>query len=180
MSRLLLGKPSLALTGFMFTGKSTVGVVLARRLGLEHLDLDREIVREAGCSIPGIFRRGGEPSFRRLEQEVLRRVITIPGRVISTGGGVVIDPENRKLLAEHSAVIWLKASPHTILQRLKRSRGPKRPLLAVADPESEIQRLLAERESCYRDCVFAVETDGREVEEVAGMIIAEISREHQH
>jgi len=171
MSDLFLGKPGISLTGFMFTGKSSVGRALARRLGLKFIDLDLEITRKEKTSIRNIFAAKGEEEFRRLEKEALARIITVPGRVVATGGGVVIDPENRSLLTAHSCVIWLRASERTILERLRNSRGPVRPLLSSPEPEKEIVRLLEERDSYYRECDLAVDTDGLSVGEICDCIL---------
>ena len=176
MSSTYLGKPSICLTGFMFTGKSNVGRTLAGRLGLKFIDLDEEITRLAKASIEKIFAEQGESEFRRLERKAVAGVLPVPGQVIATGGGVVIDPLNRELLRRHSCVIWLKASVKTILDRFRASHGKPRPLLAVADPEAEIVRLLAERETFYRECDFSVETDGLSVGKVSEIILEKLSQ----
>jgi len=175
MGRLFLGKPSISLTGFMFTGKSSVGKTLAARLGLKYVDLDEEIIGRAGSSIDKIFAERGEAEFRRLECETLASVLPVPGQVIATGGGVVREPENRRLLKKHSCVIWLKAKPQTILERFRNSRSRVvRPLLKVPDPEGEIIRLLAERDPWYRECDFSVDTDNLSVQAVSEQIIRQI------
>lgn len=168
---LFLGKPSLALTGFMFSGKSSVGRALARRLGLEFVDLDTRVVRRAGKSIERIFSEDGEPAFRRLEREALARALPKPGRVIALGGGAIADPANLELLRRHSCVVWLKVSPETVLERWRSSRGRVRPLLSGPDPESEVRRLLDERMRWYGRSDLTVETDGMTVEGVAGKVI---------
>ncbi|HUU29478.1 MAG TPA: shikimate kinase [archaeon] len=174
-SALFLGKPSISLTGFMFTGKSSAGRALARKLELKYIDLDAEIQKAEGASIESIFAERGEPEFRRLEREAVARIIPLSGQVVATGGGVVIDPENRKLMARHSCIIWLRASAGTILERWRRSRGKVRPLLSVADPRKEIIRLLEERNSYYRECDFSVDTDRLTVKEVCESIIKKLS-----
>ncbi len=171
-TRLFRGKPSISLTGFMFTGKSSVGRRLARRLGLEFIDLDERIALEAGCTIPEIFDRDGEARFREFEHRVLSRVITSPGKVFSTGGGVVLDSRNRELLLRHSCVIWLIASPQTVLERLSRSKGKPRPLLQVENPAARISELLAGREKYYGECDLRVNTDGRGVRQVNEEIVS--------
>jgi shikimate kinase len=169
--RLFLGKPSIALTGFMFTGKSSVGRRLARDLSLEFLDLDEEIVRRTARQIEEIFSAGGEPAFREFEQAAAKVVLPVPGRVVSTGGGLVIDPDNRSLLRRTCCVIWLTATAETILERFRSSRGRPRPLLDVPDPAARVRELLQCREPFYRDCDLQVATDGRLVEEVCAEII---------
>ncbi len=175
MSSLYLGKPSISLTGFMFTGKSNVGRTLAGRLGLNYVDLDTEITSIAKASVEKIFTEHGEREFRRLEREAVARVLPVVGQVIATGGGVVIDQLNRELLRRHSCVIWLKASVKSILGRFRASRQKPRPLLSVADPEAEIVRLLTEREPFYQECDFSVETNGLTVGKVSQRILEKLS-----
>lgn len=165
------GKPSISLTGFMFTGKSSVGRKLARILELEFIDLDEEIIRRAGRRIPEIFELDGEEEFRRIEHETLSGVIPVPGRVIATGGGVVTNPANRRLLLEHTCVVWLTAGPKTVLQRFRSSRGRPRPLLDVPDPEARIGELLAARREYYRECHLQVATDGCSVKQVCRKVL---------
>ncbi|MEA1997647.1 MAG: shikimate kinase [Gemmatimonadota bacterium] len=174
MRRTFLGRPSISLTGFMFTGKSSVGRTLARRLGLVFVDLDTEIVRREGDSINNIFERRGEEVFRRLEREAVARVIPARGQVVATGGGVVLERENREIMAAHSCVVWLRASKETILERSRESRGRVRPLLSVEDPEKVITDLLRHREPFYGECSFAVDTDNLSVNEVCDSIIKSI------
>jgi len=171
MSNEFRGRPSITLTGFMFSGKSCVGRRLADRLGLGFIDLDSEIVRAAGITVEEIFAGYGESEFRRLEREAVRRVLPRPGQVVAAGGGAVIDAENRRIMTRHSCVIWLKVTVPTVLQRWKDSRGSLRPLLRVEDPEQEIVRLLDERREFYSRCDFFVEADGLSVDEVADRII---------
>jgi shikimate kinase len=168
---LFCGKPSLSLTGFMFSGKSSVGRSLARRLGLEYVDLDNRIVERAGKSIEQIFREDGEADFRRIEREVVAEVLPVPGRVVAAGGGAIIDPENRGILRANSCVIWLKASPEAVLARLRASRGRVRPLLEVEDPEAEVRRLIEARREYYEQCDLTMDTDGLGVRAVARKII---------
>ncbi len=175
MSSLYLGKPSISLTGFMFTGKSSVGRSLAGRLRLNYVELDAEITKIAKASVEKIFALHGEREFRRLERKAVARVLPVDGQVIATGGGVVIDPVNRELLRGHSCVIWLKASVKSILGRFRTSSGKPRPLLSVADPEAEIVRLLAEREPFYQECDFSVQTDGLTVGKVSQRILEKLS-----
>ncbi|MFH1070773.1 MAG: shikimate kinase [Candidatus Glassbacteria bacterium] len=172
--RLFLGKPSIALTGFMFTGKSSVGRWLARELCLEFVDLDEEIVRRAGRPIEEIFTAGGEQAFREFERKAAQEILPVAGRVISTGGGLVIDDANRSLVRQTSCVVWLTATAETILERFRTSRGKPRPLLDVPDPAARVAELLGQREPFYRDCDLMVATDGRLVEDVCAEIIGRI------
>ncbi|MBN2287861.1 MAG: shikimate kinase [Candidatus Glassbacteria bacterium] len=171
MSGEFRGKPSITLTGFMFSGKSRVGRELAGRLGLRFVDLDSEIERAAGTPVGEIFAVEGESGFRRLEREAVARVLPHPGQVVAAGGGAVVDPDNLALIAGHSCVVWLKVAPQTVLERWKQSKGRLRPLLQVDDPEREIIRLMQERRSFYQECDFSVECDGLTVEEAAGAVL---------
>ncbi len=171
MSTEFRGRPSITLTGFMFSGKSSVGRRLAGRLGLKFIDLDSEIVREAGSPIERIFAERGESEFRRLEREAVERVLPRPGQVVAVGGGAVIDPKNLKIIQKHSCIIWLKVSVQTVLERWKKSRGRQRPLLQVEDPEQQIIRLLAERSKFYSRCDFSIESDRLTAGEVVDNIL---------
>jgi shikimate kinase len=165
------GRPSITLTGFMFSGKSRVGSVLADRLGLEFVDLDSEIERETVSSVEEIFTRDGESEFRRLEREAVARVLPRPGQVVAVGGGAVIDPDNLKIISEHSCVVWLKVTVQTVLDRWKNSYGRARPLLQVEDPEREIVRMMDERRQFYSRCDISVDSEEFSVDKVVEDIL---------
>jgi shikimate kinase len=158
------------LTGFMGTGKSVLAEELARRLGREAVDTDREIERLAGKTVREIFRDEGEEAFRQLEREAIRRACERPGAVVATGGGAVLDPANRRRMRESGTVVCLEASPETILDRV--GSASDRPLLAgAADPLARIRELLAERASAYAEADLRVETSGKGVAEIAVEIL---------
>ena len=162
---------NIALTGFMGTGKSSVGRLLARDLSMTFIDLDDLIEREAGMSIKDIFRTHGEARFRELERKALRRVVSGEfgeGIVLATGGGAVVDPENRALLRKWGAIVCLVASVETILERT--SRNSARPLLESKDREAEVRRLLRERDAAYRDSDMILDTTGDSVTDVVRKI----------
>ena len=139
---------NIILIGFMGAGKSTIGKKLSKRLGLPFRDTDDMIEARAGKTIRAIFSEDGEAAFRRMETETLKELAEEPGRfVIACGGGLPMREENRKLLSDLGKVIYLKASAETLYHRLKKDTS--RPLLQVQDPQSEIGRLLAEREAAY-------------------------------
>ncbi len=150
---------NIVLTGFMGTGKSTVGKRLASSLGLRFLDMDDIIEREAGMPVKEIFARYGEPHFRRLEKEAVRG-LTLgkfgEGLVIAAGGGAVVDGENRKALRSWAAVVCLTASVDEILKRVV--HNDLRPLLKKDDRRGEVSRLLKEREAAYGDSDFTLDT----------------------
>lgn len=155
----------------MGTGKSTVGRLLSKELGLKLLDLDEMIEKEAAMEIKDIFRVYGEARFRKLEADVIRKLSEGAfgqGIVISTGGGAVVNRENRALLKSFGIVVCLKASVDEILRRV----GDKddRPLLAAPDRKEAVERLLNERDEAYRDCDLAIDTTHLKIEEAAARI----------
>lgn len=162
---------NIALTGFMGTGKSTVGRMLARELGLKFLDIDDLIEKEAGMPVKEIFRVRGEASFRRTESEVIEKLSEGSfgdGIVLSTGGGAVVDPLNRKRLKQWGALVCLRASVDEILRRV--GGRDDRPLLSGPDRRETVERLMAEREEAYSDADFTVDTTSEKIEEVVGKI----------
>lgn len=164
------------LTGFMGTGKSTVGILLAKRLGYCFRDLDALIVERAGISINEIFERYGEPRFRELETEAIRSLRGVSRHVVATGGGAVIAPLNRSLLREAGLVVNLTASLEVILDRLKGDR--QRPLLRSNNTPEALGALMAGRENAYADADLRIDTAGKSVEDVVTEI-ATFVREHQ-
>ena len=162
---------NIALTGFMGTGKSTVGRRLARDLGLKFLDIDDLIEKEAGMSVKEIFGTLGEASFRRTESEVivkLRQGSFGSGIVLSTGGGAVADPVNRKRLRQWGVLVCLTASVDEILRRV--GGRDDRPLLSGPDRRGTAERLLAERREAYAEADFTVDTTSAGIEEVVERI----------
>ncbi|MGE5663790.1 MAG: shikimate kinase [Deltaproteobacteria bacterium] len=153
------------LIGFMGAGKSSVGRLLAARLGAEFIDLDARIEASAGCSVREIFASQGEGVFRQMEREAIREAVAGPGRVIAAGGGAFLDPGNRALLKGYAPVILLSASPETVIRRL--SLDESRPLLGDGDREEKVRELMARRRESYGEADFAVDTDGRTVRQVA-------------
>jgi shikimate kinase / 3-dehydroquinate synthase len=165
-------KRNIILTGFMGTGKSTVGRLLAERLQRPFLDTDDEIVRRAGQTIADIFDNRGEAYFRGLEGELAYELSQREGVVIATGGRLMLDPANALDLGQNGLVFCLTAAPAEILARLA-DDPVKRPLLAVADPEAAIERLLKERETAYGRYP-AIATSGQTATAVAEQIIAQL------
>jgi shikimate kinase len=160
---------NIALTGFMAVGKSAVGRTLARKLGRRFVDLDKIIEKSEGMKVKDIFSRKGESYFRRAEKQALAEVLFQGEQVIATGGGVVIDEENIRLLREKSFLVCLTAAPEVLLRRAGKSR--QRPLLEGGDRSQRIDELLAQREKSYAQAHIAVDTSDLTVEQVVEKII---------
>src|SRR5476649_2717086 len=124
------------LVGLMGAGKTTIGRILARKLGLRFIDSDHEIEARTGASIPWIFEIEGEQSFRRREADVIRE--------LTAGGGAILNPDNRAYLKQRGTVIYLRATVNSILQRTAHDKN--RPLLQTADPRKRIEELARARE----------------------------------
>jgi shikimate kinase / 3-dehydroquinate synthase len=141
---------NIVLTGFMGTGKTTVGRLLAERLGYEFVDTD-QVLEERHGRISEIFRTRGEDAFRRLERELAAELADRDGLVIATGGRLMLDPENVANLSRKGRVFCLVATPDEILDRVTSdTASTERPLLSVPDPRQRIIELLAERGADYR------------------------------
>ncbi|MCO8126517.1 shikimate kinase [Acidimicrobiia bacterium EGI L10123] len=160
---------NIVLTGFMGTGKSTVGRLVAERLGRRFVDTDALIESRHG-SIPRLFADHGEAHFRQLEREVADELAATSGAVVATGGRTMLDPANQATLGATGIVVCLAASPEALITRLRDEAG-QRPLLQGDDPAGRIAALLAEREAGYARFP-QVSTDGRTPEEVADAVIA--------
>jgi len=161
---------SFFLVGPMGAGKSTIGRQLARALGLEFIDSDREIEIRTGVDIPLIFELEGESGFRRREHQVIELLTARKGIVLATGGGAVLDPNNRKCLAARGKVIYLHTSVEQQLQRTAHDRS--RPLLQTENPRQTLEALLATRDPLYREVAdWVIETDGCRVRDVVQEIV---------
>src|SRR5437016_4258815 len=160
---------NLALIGFMGTGKSSVGRLVADALHFTFLDTDHVIEARAGKTIREIFEQEGEPAFREWERRIVEELTRRKTTVISTGGGLPANSANLASLKSHALVVCLWASPEKILERV--GDQSHRPLLNEPDPLANIRRLLAEREPYYRQADVLVNTDLRPLREVAGQVI---------
>lgn len=151
---------SVFLVGPMGAGKSTIGRLLSQELKFEFHDSDKVIEERCGADIPWIFDREGEQGFRDRETSVIDELTQLSGIVLSTGGGAVIRPENRRYLGARGTVIYLCTSVEQQLARTARDRN--RPLLQTADPEAVLRKLFSERDPLYREIAdIIIETDQR-------------------
>lgn len=165
---------TLWLVGMMGAGKSAVGAALARRLGTECIDTDREVEAAAGRSVAAIFAEDGEEAFRRLERQAIERVEGKPV-VVALGGGAMAQPGVPARLAATGSVAYLRARPETLLARI--GAGARRPLLAGLDAgarEERLRALLADREPVYAQAALVVDTDDLSAEAVAARIAARL------
>ena len=159
---------NIVLVGFMGTGKSTVGKLLAQKLGFAFVDTDAQIVKEQGRTIADIFAEQGEAHFRTLETEMIRTVLLNAGQVVATGGGAVLAAENRDVMLEQGFVVALKADQAEIVARVRKDKG--RPLLQ-GGVEARVATLLEKRRFAYDFADWIVETTGLAPEEVAERIL---------
>lgn len=144
-----MSRPNVILTGFMATGKTTVGKLLADKLGYEFVDTDELIAQRNAMSIADIFRKKGEAAFRRMESALARELGDKQGLVISTGGRLMLDPANAAALSRQGRVFCLVATPEEIFNRVSKDKHVKRPLLEAADPMQRIMELIQQREADY-------------------------------
>ena len=161
------------LVGPMGAGKTTIGRQLARLLKRDFLDSDREIEQRTGVNIPLIFELEGEAGFRTRERGVIDELTQLPGIVMATGGGAILDPDNRRHLSERGTVVYLETSVEQQLKRTGRDRN--RPLLQTEDPKRRLEELLAIRDPLYREIAnITVLTDGRTAKDVVNQILRHI------
>lgn len=155
------------LVGFMGAGKSTIGAIVARRLGYGFEDMDRRIEARTGRRIAAIFREDGEEVFRALELEEARTIAGLTRRVVAAGGGAFARPETRAVLQEGAVTVWIRCSPETLFARVGTDR--KRPL---AENRDIMRALLAEREPSYNLADMAVDGSVGSPQQVADRVLA--------
>lgn len=147
---------TLVLVGMMGAGKTSVGKRVAQRLGLPFVDADAEIELAAGMSIPEIFAKHGEPSFRDGERKVIARLMDTEQKVLATGGGAFINAETRAAIKRGGVSVWLKADFDVLMARVRRKGN--RPLLQTADPDATMRKLIADRYPIYAEADLTVES----------------------
>jgi shikimate kinase len=162
---------NIALIGFMGSGKSSVGRLVAELLGFEFVDTDALIETRAGCPISTIFAQQGEPAFRELEAATVRELAGLNQVVIATGGGLPTNPANLDSLRTHALVACLWSSPERLYERVRHQTH--RPLLQVPDPLERIRTLLEQRTPCYREADVMIGTEGRGQREIAQQVITQ-------
>ena len=148
------------LVGMMGAGKTTVGRLLARRLKLRFIDADQELERRCGVKVPLIFDIEGEAGFRAREAHLLEELTALDGVVLGTGGGAVLAEENRRRLAARGTVVYLRATPEDLYERVKHERN--RPLLVTGDPLERLRQIHAQRDSLYRGIADVVVDTGKQ------------------
>jgi len=172
-------KRNIALVGMMGSGKSAAAGKMAEKSGMKVLDMDAEIERKAGMAITQIFEQKGEEEFRRRESEEVAALENEDHRVVNCGGGVVISPENRKILKRNALVVLLWAKPQTLLERIPKDN--RRPLLNVDDPQKKLETLLKERLGHYAEASdIVINTEEKTVEQVAERILYEADKAVSH
>ena len=166
----MLGKHSIFLIGPMGSGKTAVAKCLARLLDYPFYDSDHEIEQRSGADIPLIFEREGEAGFRRRERDIIAELTARQRIVLATGGGAILDSDNRHDLASRGWVVYLETSIEQQAERAGRTRH--RPLLQGGDPKARLEELMRAREPLYREIAdLHASTDRRRVRSVAEHIV---------
>lgn len=159
------------LVGLMGAGKTSIGRLLAKRLGKAFFDSDQEIERVTGVKIPVIFEIEGETGFRAREERMLAALVQGGNLVLATGGGAVLSARNRKLLGENGIVVYLRAAVTDLWNRTRHDRN--RPLLRAGEPLAILERLYAERDPLYREVADIIVDTG---EQSLGSLVHKLER----
>ncbi len=167
---------TIVLVGMMGSGKTAVGTAMARQLGVEFRDSDREIEKAASMSIAEIFARDGEAFFRDREAEVIGRLMADTPAILSTGGGAFLAERNRKLIKTKGLAVWLKADLELLWSRV--AHKDTRPLLRTDDPKATLAALCAAREPVYALAPVHVDADAvYSIDEMAAKVISHVARQ---
>ena len=160
------------LVGFMGSGKSTVGKILAEKLNMKFVDIDKLIEEKEGMKIKDIFEQKGESYFRELERKQIEAIVNQEGLVVSTGGGLGANLDNMNLMKKNGDVVWLDVSLNTVLDRLKNDQD--RPLLK--QPIEKIKQLFEERKNVYRLANIRINADKKTPSQIVEEILTKIKR----
>lgn len=171
--RRLLGRRAIVFVGLMGAGKTAIGRIVARDLGLRFADSDHEIEAASRMTIPELFELYGEPEFRALEQRVILRLIDEGPIVVSTGGGAFMNAETRRMIGENGMSVWLKADLDTLMERVAKKQN--RPLLRTADPRRTMRDLMDARYPVYAAADIVVTSRNEPREMIAAEVIAAIA-----
>ena len=165
---------NIILVGPMGAGKTTIGKQLAQHSGREFYDSDREIEKHTGANIPLIFELEGEEGFRKREKKILLDLTQKQDIVLATGGGAVLDPDNRALLTKYGFVIYLSAPLAQLINRTNKDRN--RPLLQTENPRKKLEEIIATRDALYREVAdIVIETDDKPVRNVVKNLLSTIN-----
>ncbi len=162
-------KKIIVLVGIMGAGKSTVGKILADRLGIQFIDADQEIERAAGCTIPDFFEKYGEVEFRKGEERVISRILAGEPCVLATGGGAFMSEATRLLIKKMATSVWLRVSFEVLAKRLEKRSD--RPLLQTTDPQQTLKALIKKRYPIYNDADFIVDAENDGVDITVSKVI---------
>ncbi len=165
---------TVVITGFMGTGKTSVGRALAQRLSVPFVDTDSLVEQVEGVSVTEIFASRGEEYFRKAEKAAIAEALRVPAAVVATGGGAVVDDDNSSTLKAAAPLVCLTARADLIEARA-RQQGATRPLLAGADPRRRIEELLAQRAPAYAKADLQIDTSDRGVDEIVDEIATFLS-----
>ena len=169
---------NIIITGFMGSGKTTIGRKLAKLIEYSFVDTDSEIENDQGCSVSEIFKYGGEECFREMETRLLEKLKNIDNSVIATGGGIVLREENRKILKGIGKRVYLRVPEEELARRLKNDRN--RPLL-MNNPEIVVQGMLIERGLLYEQAECIIDTTQRSPHKIATEIAKKLyNADHDH
>ncbi|HEY0089779.1 MAG TPA: shikimate kinase [Candidatus Lokiarchaeia archaeon] len=165
-------KDSIALIGFMATGKTSVGKALAEKLGKRFIETDQIIIEDAGKSIPEIFKEDGEIRFREYEIAACKKVSKFTNAIISCGGGVVLNKINIDYLKRNCHIVLLEATAEEIYERATKDGKETRPIIDNEDPKAEIEKVLKFRRQFYETAAeIVVETTGKDINAIVSEII---------